>query len=228
MGAVVTTRSATRFLPDGSRVILVGSIAHRIPTPGVAEYAASNAAIDQLARGWARDFGPRGITVNVVQPGAMEGGSRQAADATWGDLSWTAASPQPPSPCALRRAPPVAGPGDRAAGTVAAGCVPRSAHAPRTPSSVQRRRRAPSPPGAHAPRAVRAGSPAGHHPRCPPSPLPHHITRRGSDGRGEPGGHPTPFQVRGLPPPTGHRPRRHSRERGAGAVDVSRTADSRG
>ncbi|MEV0306724.1 SDR family NAD(P)-dependent oxidoreductase [Nonomuraea fuscirosea] len=73
MGTVVTTHSATRYLPDGGRVILVGSnVAERVATPGVAEYAASKAAIDQLARGWARDFGPRGITVNVVRPGAVD------------------------------------------------------------------------------------------------------------------------------------------------------------
>ncbi|MFK3981035.1 SDR family NAD(P)-dependent oxidoreductase [Micromonospora sp. NPDC050397] len=73
LGTIVTTHSAARFLPDGGRVILVGSIvAHRIPTPGVAEYAASKAAIGQLGRGWARDFGSRGITVNVVQPGATD------------------------------------------------------------------------------------------------------------------------------------------------------------
>ncbi|MFG2304130.1 SDR family NAD(P)-dependent oxidoreductase [Actinacidiphila glaucinigra] len=73
MGTVVTTHSASRYLPDGGRVVLVGSIvAHRIPAAGVAEYAASKAAIDQLGRGWARDFGPRGITVNVVQPGATD------------------------------------------------------------------------------------------------------------------------------------------------------------
>ena len=73
LGTIVTTHSASRYLPDGGRVILVGSIlAHRIPTPGVAEYAATKAAIDQLGRGWARDFGPRGITVNVVRPGAVD------------------------------------------------------------------------------------------------------------------------------------------------------------
>ncbi|MFF3563743.1 SDR family NAD(P)-dependent oxidoreductase [Streptomyces sp. NPDC002574] len=73
MGTIATTHSAARYLPAGGRVVLVGSIvAHRIPAPGVAEYAASKAAIDQLARGWARDLGPRGITVNVVQPGATD------------------------------------------------------------------------------------------------------------------------------------------------------------
>ncbi|MET8635441.1 SDR family NAD(P)-dependent oxidoreductase [Streptomyces sp. NPDC004096] len=73
LGTIVTTHSATRFLPDGGRVVLVGSIvAERIAAPGVAEYAASKAAVDQLARGWARDLGPRGITVNVVRPGAVD------------------------------------------------------------------------------------------------------------------------------------------------------------
>ncbi|MFE2545176.1 SDR family NAD(P)-dependent oxidoreductase [Actinacidiphila glaucinigra] len=73
MGTVVTTHAASRFLSDGGRVVLIGSIvAHRVPVPGVAEYAASKAAIDQLGRGWARDFGPRGITVNVIQPGATD------------------------------------------------------------------------------------------------------------------------------------------------------------
>ncbi|MFD4668901.1 SDR family NAD(P)-dependent oxidoreductase [Lentzea sp. NPDC058450] len=73
LGPIVTTHAATRFLPDGGRVVLVGSIvSDRIATPGVAEYAASKAAVDQLARGWARDLGPRGITVNVVKPGAVD------------------------------------------------------------------------------------------------------------------------------------------------------------
>jgi 3-oxoacyl-[acyl-carrier protein] reductase len=73
MGTIVTTHAASRFLTDGGRVILVGStVAHHIPVPGVAEYAASKAAIDQLGRGWARDLGSRGITVNVVQPGATD------------------------------------------------------------------------------------------------------------------------------------------------------------
>ncbi|WP_204040554.1 SDR family NAD(P)-dependent oxidoreductase, partial [Acrocarpospora phusangensis] len=70
LGTIVTTHAAARFLPDGGRVILVGSnVAERVPVPGVAEYSASKAAVDQLARGWARDFGPRRITVNVVRPG---------------------------------------------------------------------------------------------------------------------------------------------------------------
>ncbi|EHC37109.1 oxidoreductase, partial [Salmonella enterica subsp. enterica serovar Adelaide str. A4-669] len=36
--------------------------------PGMAAYA----ALQGLARGLARDFGPRGITINVVQPGPID------------------------------------------------------------------------------------------------------------------------------------------------------------
>lgn len=35
-------------------------------------YAASKSALQGLARGLARDFGPRGITINVVQPGPID------------------------------------------------------------------------------------------------------------------------------------------------------------
>jgi short-subunit dehydrogenase len=35
-------------------------------------YALSKSALQGLARGLARDFGPRGITVNVVQPGPID------------------------------------------------------------------------------------------------------------------------------------------------------------
>jgi cyclic-di-GMP-binding biofilm dispersal mediator protein len=43
-----------------------------MPVPGLAAYAVSKSALQGLARGLARDFGPRGITVNVVQPGPID------------------------------------------------------------------------------------------------------------------------------------------------------------
>ena len=39
---------------------------------GMAAYAASKSALQGMARGLARDFGPRGITINVVQPGPID------------------------------------------------------------------------------------------------------------------------------------------------------------
>ena len=47
---------------------------HRHPrlVPGLADYAATKAAIVGYTKGAARDLGPRGITVNVLQPGSID------------------------------------------------------------------------------------------------------------------------------------------------------------
>ncbi|MFE0754159.1 SDR family NAD(P)-dependent oxidoreductase [Inquilinus sp. NPDC058860] len=72
MGAVATTRAAAPVLPDGGRIIFIGSLlGSRIPFAGVADYAGTKAAIAGYARGVARDLGRRNITVNVIQPGIM-------------------------------------------------------------------------------------------------------------------------------------------------------------
>jgi 3-oxoacyl-[acyl-carrier protein] reductase len=57
---------------DGGRIISIGTTgATHVPFPGLADYVASKAAVAAYARGWARDLGARGITSNVVQPGAI-------------------------------------------------------------------------------------------------------------------------------------------------------------
>lgn len=64
---------AARQMPEGGRIIVIGSVnGDRMPVPGMASYALSKSALQGLARGLARDFGPRGITVNVVQPGPID------------------------------------------------------------------------------------------------------------------------------------------------------------
>ncbi|MBZ9604903.1 SDR family NAD(P)-dependent oxidoreductase [Phyllobacterium chamaecytisi] len=72
MGAVATTRAAAPALPDGGRIIFIGSVSGtRSLFPGLADYVGTKAAINGYAKGIARDLGGRNITVNVVQPGAM-------------------------------------------------------------------------------------------------------------------------------------------------------------
>jgi 3-oxoacyl-[acyl-carrier protein] reductase len=67
----VASKSAARHMGEGGRIISIGSnFAERVPGPGIAIYAASKAALIGLTKGMARDLGPRGITVNVVQPGS--------------------------------------------------------------------------------------------------------------------------------------------------------------
>jgi cyclic-di-GMP-binding biofilm dispersal mediator protein len=64
---------AARRMPAGGRIIAIGSVnGDRMPVPGMAAYALSKSALQGMARGLARDFGPRGITVNVVQPGPID------------------------------------------------------------------------------------------------------------------------------------------------------------
>ncbi len=64
---------AARQMPEGGRIIVIGSVnGDRMPVPGMASYAVSKSALQGLARGLARDLGPRGITINVVQPGPID------------------------------------------------------------------------------------------------------------------------------------------------------------
>ncbi len=72
MGTIATTRAAAPALSDGGRIIFIGSLNGTLALiPGVADYAGTKAALIGYAKGVARDLGPRNITVNVVQPGAM-------------------------------------------------------------------------------------------------------------------------------------------------------------
>ena len=72
-GVAAAVRTAVGFMSEGSRIINIGSVAgSRVPFKGAADYAATKAALGGYTRGWARDLGPRGITVNLVQPGPID------------------------------------------------------------------------------------------------------------------------------------------------------------
>ncbi|MGH7494027.1 MAG: SDR family NAD(P)-dependent oxidoreductase [bacterium] len=72
-GVAAAVRAAVPFIGEGGRIISIGSGAGtRSPWPGLADYSATKAAIAAYTRGWARDLGPKGITVNIVQPGAID------------------------------------------------------------------------------------------------------------------------------------------------------------
>jgi len=69
-GVFVAIQRAIPLLGSNGRIITIGSIfADHVPRPGGAVYAMTKAAVAGLTRGLARELGPRGITVNVIQPG---------------------------------------------------------------------------------------------------------------------------------------------------------------
>ncbi|MCX8564411.1 SDR family oxidoreductase [Mycolicibacterium mucogenicum] len=75
VGVVATVRAAALVMADGGRIISIataGAAATRTPVAGLGDYFATKAAVAAYSKGWARDLGPRGITVNVVQPGPIE------------------------------------------------------------------------------------------------------------------------------------------------------------
>ena len=69
----VATQAAVKHMPTGGRVITIGSCnAERMPFVGGSVYAMAKAALVGLVKGLARDLGPRGITVNNIQPGPID------------------------------------------------------------------------------------------------------------------------------------------------------------
>ena len=72
-GLFVATQEAARHMQEGGRIIHIGSCnSDRIPFPGASVYALTKGAVAAFTKGLARDLGPRGITVNNVQPGPTD------------------------------------------------------------------------------------------------------------------------------------------------------------
>jgi 3-oxoacyl-[acyl-carrier protein] reductase len=72
-GVEAAVREAAKLMQEGGRIISIGSMgATSSPWPGIADYSATKAAVAAYTRGWARDLGPKGITVNVVEPGPID------------------------------------------------------------------------------------------------------------------------------------------------------------
>ena len=68
----VAIKAAVPLMQSGARIINIGSTnAHRMPFGGAAAYAMSKSALSGLTQGLSRDLGPRGITINNVEPGPV-------------------------------------------------------------------------------------------------------------------------------------------------------------
>ena len=90
LSVVLVTAALGPRLADNARIVTIGSIAARF---GAGSYGAAKAAIEAWTATAASEFGPRGITANVVAPGLVLGteffrgrldasGIKQRVDAT--------------------------------------------------------------------------------------------------------------------------------------------------
>ncbi len=71
-GAINTIRAASKVIQDKGRIIAISSaMAHRTAASGLADYAASKAAIEAYIKGVARDLGAREITANSLALGSI-------------------------------------------------------------------------------------------------------------------------------------------------------------
>lgn len=71
-GVFFLTQALLPLLADGGRIVNFSSGLTRVSVPGFSAYSAAKGAVEILTLYMARELGSRGITVNVVAPGAIE------------------------------------------------------------------------------------------------------------------------------------------------------------
>jgi NAD(P)-dependent dehydrogenase (short-subunit alcohol dehydrogenase family) len=78
-GPFFLTQQLLPLIQDGGRILNVSSGLARFALPGFAAYASMKGAMEVLTRYQAKELGARGISVNIIAPGAIEtdfGGGR--------------------------------------------------------------------------------------------------------------------------------------------------------
>ena len=73
-GVYFLTQKALPFLQDGDRIVNISSGVSRYSYAGASAYGIMKGAVDVFTRYLALELGGRGITANVVAPGAVFGG----------------------------------------------------------------------------------------------------------------------------------------------------------
>jgi NAD(P)-dependent dehydrogenase (short-subunit alcohol dehydrogenase family) len=71
-GVYFLTQKLLPLMNDGGRIVNISSGLTRFSFPGSSAYAAAKGAVEVLTRYLAKELGPRGITADVVAPGAIQ------------------------------------------------------------------------------------------------------------------------------------------------------------
>ncbi len=67
-----TVQKAIPLMTGGGSIVLIGSIADSIGTPGYTAYNASKAAVRSFSRTWTNELASRNIRVNTLSPGPID------------------------------------------------------------------------------------------------------------------------------------------------------------
>jgi len=71
-GPYFLTQKLLPLINDGGRIVNISSGLTRFSNPGSSAYASAKGALEVFTRYLAREYGSRGITANVIAPGAIE------------------------------------------------------------------------------------------------------------------------------------------------------------
>lgn len=71
-GVFFLTQKSLPLLNDGGRIINISTGLARFAIPGAAAYASMKGAVETLTKYLAKELGARGITANVIAPGAIQ------------------------------------------------------------------------------------------------------------------------------------------------------------
>ena len=90
LGMLLTTQEALKhFNANGGSIINIGSLASSLTPPTAVVYNATKGAVDAITRTLAKEFGPRKIRVNSVNPGMVVTEGAVAGGYTEGDMRKT-------------------------------------------------------------------------------------------------------------------------------------------
>lgn len=86
LGLLLTTRAAMKHLREGGSIINIGSAVSRLKPAGSAVYTATKGAVDAITGVFAKEFAPKKIRVNSINPGIVETEGTHSAGFVGGDF----------------------------------------------------------------------------------------------------------------------------------------------
>ncbi|MCX2560179.1 glucose 1-dehydrogenase [Acetobacter farinalis] len=86
LGTLLMTQAAFKHLGSGASIINISSIASRITPANTAVYSGTKGAVDAITGSLAREFGPKQIRVNAINPGVVETEGTKTIDAAAAEM----------------------------------------------------------------------------------------------------------------------------------------------